>query len=168
MDLEAQIRRIKEEESEFLIPNHRDVYEKIVKEMARPFIGSKINKVVSIETKGLMYGPVIADRLGVPLVAALKRDHRKKKNVTMKSFVDYSRKRKSVLLFRSSITKKDRVLVVDDWFETGNTGRALISLIHKLGGKVAGITIMLNQLDPSTERFFKRYNFHYLVRLERK
>ena len=64
------------------------------------------------------------------------RKIKKREKVLLRSFIDYSGKEKSMEMFRSSIKPKDKVLLVDDWFDSGNTGKAAIKLIEELGGKV--------------------------------
>jgi len=119
--------------------------------------------------KGLMYGPVIAYKLKVPFVPILKGGKiQNRQKAVMKELIDYSGKKKSIEMFKSSIEKKDKILLVDDWFDSGNTGKAAITLIEELGGKVKGISVIFNQLNPRSEKFFKKYNYHFVVRLKPK
>ncbi|MBI2581899.1 hypothetical protein HYV87_02075 [Candidatus Woesearchaeota archaeon] len=161
--------RIKSQLSDYLIPNDKKVYQKTIEELVKPFKKLGINKVVAIDMKGLMYGPVIANKLKVALVPILKGGKIKnRQKALVKDFIDYSGKNKSIEMFKSSIKKGDKVLLVDDWFDSGNTGKAAITLIEELGGKVKGISVIFNQLNPRQEKFFKRYNYHYLVKLKPK
>ncbi|MFH1064860.1 MAG: phosphoribosyltransferase family protein [Candidatus Woesearchaeota archaeon] len=166
-ELEKELLRIKDSESDYLIPSHSEVYQKVLNQMASPFKNSDINKVVGLDMKGLMYGPVIADRLKVPFVPILKGGKIGDRELVVQGegFIDYSGKRKSIELFKSSIKKTDRILLIDDWFESGETGRSAISLIEQLGGTISGISVIFNQLKPIEEESFSDYNFHFLVRL---
>ena len=168
-ELECSLSEIKSKISEYLIPNYNLIYQKTINELVRPFRKLGINKVVAIDMKGLMYGPVIANKLKVSFVPILKGGKiNNRKKVILKSFIDYSGKEKSIEMFVSSIRPKDKVLLVDDWFESGNTGKAAIKLIEELGGRVKGISVIFNQLNPREEFFLKKYNYHFLVRLEPK
>jgi len=39
-------------------------------------------------------------------------------------------------------------------------------MIEKLGGKIVGITTVYNKLNKKDELFFKKYNFHFLVKID--
>ncbi|HLD79035.1 MAG TPA: phosphoribosyltransferase family protein [Candidatus Nanoarchaeia archaeon] len=167
--LEKGLLKIKSEISDYLIPSNAKIYQKTIDELIRPFKGSGINKVVAIDMKGLMYGPIIASKLRVAFVPILKGGKIKnRQKALVKDFIDYSGKKKSIEMFKSSIEKGDKVLLVDDWFDSGNTGKAAITLIEHLGGKVKGISVIFNQLNEKQERFFKSYNYHFIVRLKPK
>jgi len=170
-ELENELIKIKDSVSDYLIPSYNEIYQEVIKSLIKSFRKIKINKIVSIDMKGLMYGPIIANKLKVPFVPILKGNKitdRKCKKLMIKGreFIDYSGKKKSVEIFEPSIRKKDKILLVDDWFESGNTGKVAIKLIEKLGGEVKGISVIFNQLKSKEERYFKKYNFHFLVRLK--
>jgi len=54
-------------------------------------------------------------------------------------FIDYTGSRKSLELRPDAIRRGMRLLVVDEWVETGAQVRAAISLIERCGGVVAGV-----------------------------
>lgn len=168
-ELESGLLKIKKDISEYLIPNFNLIYQKTIHELIKPFKKLKINKVVAIDMKGLLYGPVMANKLKVPFVPILKGGKIKnKKKILSKSFIDYSGQKKKIELLRNSINFKDKILLVDDWFDSGNTGKAAIKLIEESGGAVKGISVIFNQLKKSEEDYFKKYNYHFLVRLKPK
>ena len=158
------------EENDYTIPENAKVYAQLTSYLAAPFRRIKIDKVLAIDMKGLMYGSVVANKLKVGFVPILKGNKIKNRKLVVKSknFVDYSGKEKSVEIFTKSVKGGDRVLLVDDWFESGNTGKSAIKLIESLGGKVVGISLIFNQLKEEDEAYFSKYNFHYLIRLEPK
>jgi adenine phosphoribosyltransferase len=166
--LRKELIRIKDSESDYLIPSHSSTYQEVIMRLIKPFRKSKITKVVAVDMKGLMYGPVIANKLNLPFVPLLKGGKIGRRGMVLKSknFKDYTSKYKSIELFKSSISSKDRILLVDDWFESGKTGKSSIRLIEQRGAKVVGISVIFNQLLPKDEKFFDLYDFHYLVRLK--
>ncbi|MEI7719429.1 MAG: phosphoribosyltransferase family protein, partial [archaeon] len=141
-----EAKRIMKEESDYLIPGNSDVFKKIVNDLARPFKNKQITKVVAVDMKGLMYGSAVAYKLGVSFVPILKGGKIKNSDRVLetKKIIDYSGKEKYFEAFKNSINKKDKVLLVDDWFESGNTGKEIIKLIETLGGRVVGISVLLN------------------------
>jgi len=165
-----EAKRIMKEESDYLIPSNAEVFRKITNDFAMPFRNKGINKVVAVDMKGLMYGPAVATKLNVSFVPILKGGKIKdrEKALETKKLIDYSGKEKYFEAFKDSIKKGDNVLSVDDWFDSGNTGKEIIKLIEKLGGKVAGISVLINQLDEENGKYFKKYNYNYLIKFEPK
>ena len=149
-----------------LIPSDFKAYREITSRMTKPFRNKKIDKVISTDMNGLVYGSVVATNLKVPFVPILKGGKVKNRKLVIKSqsYFDYSSKRKYYEILKGSITKDEKILYIDDWFETGNSGKAVIKMIEKIGGKIIGISILFNQLKNMDEEYFKRYNFHFIIR----
>ena len=167
--LEKQILSIKSD-NDYLIPNNKIVYQKVVSELISPIKNLKADKVMAIDLKGLMYGPIVADRLGLAFAPIIKGNKIKARNIIIKgeSFIDYSNSEKSLEIFKKSVHKGERIILIDDWFDSGKTARSAIGLIEKLGGKIVGISIIFNQLKPEDQKFFKKYNLHSIIRLNPK
>ncbi len=168
-ELENELIRIMfSSKSTYLIPDQNKIYQKVITSLLKPFINLNATKIVAIDMKGLMYGPIIANKLKLPFVPILKGNKIKARNLVQKSnsFTDYSKSKKSIEIFKESITKKDKVILIDDWFDSGKTGKATIKLIEKLGGKVVGIGVIYNQLKSKDQEFFDKYNYHFLVQLK--
>lgn len=167
-ELERELVRILKEQSEYLIPSHSAVFNQTVSELAEPFKQAGMTKVMAIDMKGIMYGPIVAQQLGAPFVPILKRGKITNPTKALPSppFIDYSGKPKSIEIFKGSLGAADKVLLVDDWFETGNTARAAIALIRQTGATVAGLSVIFNQLKPQDEVSFAEYNYRYIVRLD--
>ena len=168
--LKTKLMKIMRTESDYLIPSHKKTYTKIILELLKPLKKLPATKVVAIDMKGLMYGPIIANKLKLPFVPVLKGNKIKSRKKVIKGspFTDYSKSEKSIEIFKYSITKKDRVILIDDWFESGKTGKSAIRLIEKLGGKVIGISVIFNQLKMKDKKFFDKYNYNFLVQLKPK
>jgi len=166
----VETKRIMEEESEYIIPENGEVFKKIINDLTKPFKNKKITKVVAIDMKGLMYGSPVANRLGTSFVPILKGGKIKNRGKVLetKKIIDYSGKKKCFEAFKDSINRNDKILLVDDWFESGNTGKETIKLIETLGGKVVGISVLFNQLNAENEKYFNKYHYHYLIKLEPK
>jgi adenine phosphoribosyltransferase len=150
----------------YLIPSDTKAFQEITSRMVKPFKKIKIDKVVSPDMKGLVYGSVVATKLKVPFVIIIKGGKIKNRKLIMKgqNYIDHSKTTKYFEILKGSIKKNDKILFVEDWFETGNSGRSVIKMIEKMGGKIIGISVLFNQLKPKDEEFFKKYNFHYIIR----
>ena len=157
-------------EEDYLVPSNVELYKEVIKEMIRPFKKIKIDKIVAIDMKGIMYGPTIAKEMRVPFIPLLKGNKIQRRELVERSsfFKDYSGKEKSLEVFKKSIKKGDKILLIDDWFDSGSTGKVAINLIERFGAKVVGISIIRNQLNKKDEEYFKKYNLSFLVRAKAK
>ena len=162
-NLKRQLREEIKKGSVYSLASDADLFQKVIIEMTKPFKNKGITKVIAPEMKGLFYGPIIAYNLKLPFVAVLRKERLSKKDVLI-SYKDYSKKSKKLGIEKKSIKKRDKILLVDDIFETGGTGRAVIKLIGKTGARIKGISTIYNKLNERDANFFKKYNFHYLIR----
>mgnify|MGYP000450989476 CR=1 FL=1 len=115
------------------------IYEKLM--------GTRVNKVLTVAVDGIPIATTLSDRLGVPLVVA-----KKEKEIGVPDFwtVDLIRgsgHRETLYVPKSSLTKKDWVVIVDDVIRTGETQRALIELVRKVGAKLSGLFILISVGD---------------------
>jgi adenine/guanine phosphoribosyltransferase-like PRPP-binding protein len=124
--------------------------------------------VVSIEIRGLIYGAGIALYLKKPPVPLFKGGKIKRREHVVESFHyrDYSGEEKFLEMFKGSLEPYNAVALVDDWFATGNTGRAAIELITPR--KLAGVSIAFNELSRDQEAFFQQYGLYALFRITLK
>jgi adenine phosphoribosyltransferase len=102
--------------------------------------GAKLDKIVGIEARGFIVGAPLADRLGIGFVPARKVGKLPGSKVSVNYDLEYGRAGLEIHL--GSISKGDRVLVVDDLLATGGTSRAAASLIERVGGDVVGFAFV--------------------------
>ncbi len=72
-------------------------------------------------------------------------------------FTDYSGQEKTLELRVGAISPGTRVLVVDEWIETGAQVSAAVALIERQGGIVAGIAGIHMDGNATTHRLAERY-----------
>lgn len=100
--------------------------------------GAEFTTIVAIDALGFVLGAAMAVRGHKRLVLARKggklpvRTH-------AAEFVDYTGQTKSLEIRRDAIESGTRVLVVDEWVETGAQVLAAGSLVEMLGGVVVGV-----------------------------
>ncbi|HKT21470.1 MAG TPA: adenine phosphoribosyltransferase [Nitrososphaerales archaeon] len=100
----------------------------------------KLDKIVGIEARGFIVGAPLADRLGIGFVPARKVGKLPAKKVSVNYELEYGRQ--GLEMHADSISKGDRVLVVDDLLATGGTSRAAATMVERLGGKVVGFAFV--------------------------
>ncbi len=121
----------------------------------------KITKVCGIESRGFMFGAMLAERLNVGFVPIRKPG--KLPSKTEKEVYELEYGTDAVEIHTDSISEGDRVLLHDDLLATGGTSRAAANLIEKLGGKVVQISFIIELGFLNGREKLKNYNISTLI-----
>ena len=123
--------------------------------------GLKIDKVVGIESRGFIFGAMLAERLNAGFV--LLRKPGKLPAKTEKEFYDLEYGRDSIEIHKDAISPGDKVLIHDDLLATGGTAKAAIKLVEKLGGEVVQVLFLVELSFLNGRGKLKGYNVKALV-----
>lgn len=119
----------------------------IVAALVEPFRDERITAVCGIESRGFLLGGAVAVELGVGFVPVRKGEGVfPGDKVARQSSPDYRRLRHTLRLQRSSLGSGDRVLLVDDWIETGSQAAAVRSMVEECGSTWMGCSVIVDQL----------------------
>jgi adenine phosphoribosyltransferase len=115
--------------------------------VAEPFRDQGVQKVAGIEARGFVLAACVALELGAGFVAIRKPGsiHPGPK-VELTAPPDWRRLETTLRLQRHVIADGERVLVVDDWAETGSKALTARRLIEQCGGVYAGMSLLVDQL----------------------
>ncbi|MCX8009688.1 MAG: adenine phosphoribosyltransferase [Ignavibacteria bacterium] len=105
------------------------------------FANSKIDKVVGIESRGFIYGALLAEKFGAGFVPARKPKKLPAEVVTESYSLEYGTD--SLEIHKDAIQPGEKVLVHDDLLATGGTAQAVVKLVEKLGGEVVGVLFLV-------------------------
>jgi adenine phosphoribosyltransferase len=119
--------------------------------LAQPFEDADVTKVAGVEARGFVFGAAVATRLGAGFVPVRKPGsvHPGPKAVRT-SEPDWRGRQVAYELQRASVRTGDRVLLVDDWAETGSQALAARSLIEECGGTWLGVSLLVDQLPDGS------------------
>lgn len=119
----------------------------VVAALVEPFRDEQITAVCGIESRGFLLGGAAAVELGVGFVPIRKGEGLfPGDKVVRQSSADYRRLRHTLRLQRSSLGSEDRVLLVDDWMETGSQAAAAQSMVEECGATWVGCSVIVDQL----------------------
>jgi len=104
-----------------------------------------IDVVLGIESRGFVFGAVLAYKLGVGFVPARKPGKLPYKTITESYNLEYGSS--TVEIHEDAITKGQKVLICDDLVATGGTAMAACKLVEKLGGKVVECAFVVDLPD---------------------
>ncbi|CAG08969.1 unnamed protein product [Tetraodon nigroviridis] len=109
-----------------------------VKDLLQPFRDDTIDLVAGIDAMGFILGASAATILGKGFLAVRKTGHLCVATES-RSYRDYTGMEKTMEVRVDVLKPGMRVLLVDQWIETGGTMKAAIQLVEKLGATVAGV-----------------------------
>jgi len=119
-------------------------FRRAVELMAASFAGSKVRRVVSIESRGFLLGAPVALLLEAGLVPIRKPGKLPAARGRVEYALEYGTD--ALEMHRDAVGLGDRVLIVDDVLATGGTAEAAAKLVRAHGAEVVGFTFLI-ELD---------------------
>ena len=120
------------------------LFGKAVKAIAKPYRDARITRVVSIESRGFLFGAPIALELGAGLVPIRKPGKLPAARQRVEYALEYGTD--ALEMHHDAVQPGDRVLIVDDVLATGGTANAAAQLVSGTGAAVAGFSFLI-ELD---------------------
>lgn len=128
----------------------------LVEDLAARLGATTFELVAGIDALGFILGAALAIHARTGFVP-IRKGGKLPVPADAVAFVDYSGERKSLELRRGAIWPGARVVLVDEWIETGAQMRAAIALIEAQGGMVAGIATIHMDANAQTESLARGY-----------
>ena len=121
--------------------------DEIAAEFVRRFADTPVNKVLTIETSGIILAGAVARLLKVPMVIARKtRSMNLDGDSYVAEFLSFNHKNiKTVVVSRKYLSKEDRVLVIDDIMANGCAMQGLISIVEDAEAEVVGCGVVIEK-----------------------
>jgi len=124
--------------------------------LAGPFRDDGVTAVVGMEARGFIVGTLVARAMGVGLVLARKPGAVHPGSERARgSAVDWRRNEVDLRVSRNAVSADDRVLIVDDWIETGNQAVTAVELIRRLGADVVGVSVLVDGCTPEVRELVR-------------
>ncbi len=112
---------------------HPPAFRQIIDQFAERYRAKAIDVIVGIESRGFLFGSVLAYVLGKSFAIMRKRGKLPYTTVAYTYQLEYGDD--TIEMHEDAIPKGARVLIVDDLLATGGTAGAAAHLIEKMGGK---------------------------------
>ena len=128
------------------------------------FRDSGATKVCAAEARGFMFAAAIGYNMGWGIVPIRKPGKLPWRTIHEDYELEYGTA--TLHIHEDAVKRGEKVLVVDDLLGTGGTAKAMITLVERLGGVVAGagFVVELDFLNP--RRFLQGYRVESLVHVE--
>jgi len=109
--------------------------------LSQPFTDQGIDVVVGIESRGFIFGAVVADRIGAGFSPVRKPGKLPSTCVRATYQLEYGSD--TLEMHEDAVRSGQRVLIVDDLLATGGTARATLDLVKGRGGIVHGLAFLI-------------------------
>lgn len=126
------------------------------------FVSSRgAQKIISIESRGFVFGAAIADRLHLGFVAARKPGKLPYKTISQEYDLEYGTDRLEI--HADAVSAGEKVVIVDDLIATGGTIEAACKLVERLKGEVAGVSVVIDLKFLPWRDKLRKYDVNCLI-----
>ncbi len=117
-----------------------DAFAAVVSELAC-HVGSDVDAIVGIESRGFIFGAALAQQLGLGLITVRKPGKLPADVHSVEYELEYGVDRLEI--HRDALSEGHKVVIVDDLLATGGTASATAKLVKKLGAEVEGCLFVI-------------------------
>jgi len=100
-----------------------------------------VDVVVGVESRGFLFGLLIAEKMGVPFVPVRKQGKLPYKTIAHSYDLEYGSA--TVEIHEDALKPGQKVMIHDDLLATGGTAMAAAELVRQIGGKVCNYTFLI-------------------------
>ena len=123
-----------------------------------------VDTVIGIEARGFIFAPALAYRLKAGFVPV--RKPRKLPSLTESISYELEYGTDTLEIHKDGIGAGNRVVIADDLLATGGTARAVVDLVERLGGEVAGLAFLVELTFLKGRERFKGYKVSSLLQYD--
>jgi len=117
----------------------------------------EFDKISAIESRGFIFASTISYLTKKPLILLRKKNKLPAKRHSVDFELEYGAA--TIEVHKDSITKGEKVLIIDDLIATGGTANAAAKLIEISGGVVAGFIFIINLFDLPGNDLLKKKSY---------
>jgi len=121
----------------------------------------KVDVVMAAESRGFIFGSVLAYKLKAAFVPVRKPGKLPYKTFREKFMLEYGEDAFEV--HQDAFKKGASVLIVDDLLATGGTARAMVNLVKRLKGKVSGALFLIELTALNGRSQLKGYPVYSVI-----
>jgi adenine phosphoribosyltransferase len=118
----------------------------------------QLDAVAGIESRGFLFGLMLANRLQVPFIPIRKQGKLPFHTISESYALEYGQA--TIEMHEDAFPKGSKVLIHDDLLATGGTVVAASKLIEKLGGEVAGYCFVISLDFLNSQGRLTRFSPH--------
>ena len=112
-----------------------------VRQLSAPYEAEGVEVVTGIESRGFIFGSLVAERLGAGFVPIRKPGKLPAETLSQSYELEYGTD--TVEIHADAIRPGQKVLMIDDLLATGGTMAAACELVGRLGGEIVGVAFVI-------------------------
>ena len=128
----------------------------LLDDLCAPFSSDEVDVVGGLDAMGFVLAAGIATRLGTGMLP-IRKAGKLCVETDAVTFTNYSGRTQDMEMRKPAFAPGTRVLLVDQWIETGGTMEGAISLVERQGGAVAGLAAIAIEDNDRTRAYRERY-----------
>ncbi len=136
----------------------------VIDRFTEEFQNAGVDAIVSIESRGFLFGAPLAYKLGVPLVPVRKPGKLPSDRMTVEYSLEYGTGQLDI--HQDALDANQRTVIVDDLLATGGTAMAAAKLVELLGAHVHAFAFLVELRDLGGRERLHDYNIISLVAYE--
>ena len=136
----------------------------IIDEFIIKLEGVKIDAIVGVESRGFLFGFLLANKMEIPFVPIRKVGKLPGETLQYKYDLEYGSA--EVEIHKNDVQKGWNILIHDDLLATGGTASAAAELVLRLGCKVSAFTFVVNLDFLNGKKEIKEYTNNIISLIE--
>ena len=135
-----------------------------VRQLAEPYEQEGPDVVTGIESRGFIFGSLVAQRLKAAFVPIRKPGKLPAKTVSQSYELEYGSD--TVEMHADAVRAGQKVLMVDDLLATGGTMAAACELVRRLGGRIVGASFVIELCFLNGRSKLDGVDLHTLIKVQ--
>ena len=133
-----------------------EAFHDLLDDLVADLQGLKVDVVGGLDAMGFVLGSALATRLGVGFLP-IRKAGKLCVETDKVSFSNYSGRTQDMEMRTPAFAKGTKVLLADQWVETGGTMDGAIRLVERQGGQVVGLAAVAIEENPATNAYRAKY-----------
>ena len=133
-----------------------EAFNDLLDDLVADLEGLSVDVVAGLDAMGFVLGSAIATRLKVGFLP-IRKAGKLCVETDKVEFTNYSGRTQDMEMRKPAFAPSTKVLIADQWVETGGTMDAAIRLVERQGGKVVGLAAVAIEENPVTDAYRKAY-----------
>ena len=133
-----------------------DAFHDLLDDLMADLEGVTCDVVAGLDAMGFVLGSALATRLGVGFLP-IRKAGKLCVDTDSATFSNYSGRTQDMEMRKPAFAAGTKVLLVDQWIETGGTMDGAIRLVQQQDGKVAGLVAIAMENNEKTASYRKKF-----------
>ncbi|MBL94445.1 MAG: adenine phosphoribosyltransferase [Magnetovibrio sp.] len=135
---------------------NEEAFSDLLDDLCEPFSRHDCDLVAGLDAMGFVLGSAIATRLEKGFLP-IRKAGKLCVETDKVPFKNYSGRLQELEIRKPAFRPETRVLLVDQWIETGGTMGGAIELVQRQGGSIAGIVAIVIEENKRTKSYRAKY-----------